>query len=382
MQRKAEKKTVVFLTGISILLAVVVFIGTGSMAEAQMYSQPVKAADYFYEMTFDDYREDTKLETLQLYNYSGCSIVRNGDFIGRNFDFWFNENPVFLVRVKAKEGRHASVGMAIHFGMVEEKLLAGDYAEKLELLPNMTVDGINDAGVFCGENIAPKFDTAEVTGTDPEGRSLHMFFVPRFVLDNASSADEAVQLLKTQNLYGSFCGYAYAHYMIADKDKTYIVEIIDNKVRAVEKKGNEQVMTNFYCNLPKYPEHPAGLERYEILQAAYDMGNTFDGMFALLQKVKSSNEYDLTVHPRWYSETWLSLAKINEPGFYAAYQETYRKNSHDYWEARKNDRRDEAQTRFWSQTIHNSTYDLAKKMLRVAVQENYDRTFDYYLDEK
>ena len=98
MQRKAEKKTVVFLTGISILLAVVVFIGTGSMAEAQMYSQPVKVADYFYEMTFEDYREDTKLETLQLYNYSGCSIVRNGDFIGRNFDFWFNENPVFLVR--------------------------------------------------------------------------------------------------------------------------------------------------------------------------------------------------------------------------------------------------------------------------------------------
>ena len=378
MQKKAEKRKGIC----SILLAVLLLIGAGGMAEAQMYSQPVKAADYFYELTFDDYREDTALETLKLYNYSGCSIVRNGNFVGRNFDFWFNENPVFLVRVRAKEGRHASAGMAIHFGMVEEKLLAGEYAGELELLPNMTLDGINDAGVFCGANVVPKPGIAEVTGTNPEGRRLHMFFVPRFVLDNASSADEAVQLLKEQNLYGSFCGYSYAHYLIADKDKTYIVEIIDNKVRAVEKKGNEQVMTNFYCNLPKYPEYPAGLERYEILQAAYDMGNTFDGMFVLLQKVKSSNEYNLAVHPHWYSESWLPLAKLNEPGFYAACQETLRKNSHDYWEARRNNRRDEAQTRFWSQTVHNATYDLAKKRLRVAVQENYDRVFDYYLEEK
>lgn len=62
--------------------------------------------------------------------------------------------------------------------------------------------------------------------------------------------------------------------MIADKDKTYVVEFLDNKVVAVEKKGNEQIMTNYYINYEKfknngikYTEGSMGIKRYNILRS-------------------------------------------------------------------------------------------------------------------
>ena len=347
---------------------------------AKMYSEPVKLANYLHEMTFDDYRDDKDWATIKDDKAFGCSSVRNGNFYGRNFDFIFNDTPTFVVHTKAKEGRHASVGVAIHFGLREKDLIDGKYDKQLELIPNLTLDGINDAGVICSHNVVAMADVEEVTGTNPNGKDLHMLFIPRFVLDNASSADEAVELIKSRNIVGNLNGIVYLHIMIADKDKTYIVEFIDNKVRAVEKKGIDQVMTNFHCNLPKYPEYTDGIERYDILQKNYDMGNTFEGMFQLMQKVKFSDAYRLTTHPHWYTDKGFPLSVIYKPGFFKEYQETYKKECADYWNTRNNDLRSEANPSYWL-TVHNSTYDMEKKMFRIVVQENYDQPFEFYLDK-
>ena len=54
-----------------------------------------------------------------------------------------------------------------------------------------------------------------------------MLLVPRYVLDHASSAEEAVNMIKNDlSIYGDCAGKAYLHYMICDAQETYIVEIL------------------------------------------------------------------------------------------------------------------------------------------------------------
>ena len=230
-----------------------------------------KVAPYLHEITFADYKFDTDLETINNIGEFRSSSMKNGNYFGNSFFYKLNNVPEFIVTVNAGENRHASIGMAIHFGLEEEKLLNDEYYEELELIPNFTLDGINDCGVVCACSMVYKENTEEVTGTNPEGEKLHMLFIPRFVLDNASSAEKAIELLNSRNIYGKLNDEMDIHIMISDETKTYIVEFIDNKMVAVEKKGNEQIMTNYYNNLDYYTENSAGIERYNILKENYNL---------------------------------------------------------------------------------------------------------------
>ena len=122
-------------------------------------------------------------------------------------------------------------------------------------------------------------------------------------------------------------------------------------------------------------------ERTAILQKNYDMGNTFEGMFALMQKVKFSLAFRISTHPHWYTDKAIPLSVMNQPGFYKDYQKTYKEECFAYWKARLNDKyRAEANGNYWL-TVHNSTYDIEKKMFRVIAQERYKKTFEFYLEE-
>lgn len=306
--------------------------------------------------------------------------MRNGDFYGRNFDYIFNDSPEFVVKVAANEDRHASLGVATHYGLREVQMEQGLYDKQLEIIPNFTLDGINDAGVIASINVAPgKEDVGELTGTNPSGEPLELPYVVRFILDNADSADQAIELLKERNLYGTAVSDLYLHIMIADNDKTYIVEFIDNKMVAEEKTGNEQIMTNFYNNLPEPTEHASGVERYAILQENYDEGDSVVGMRTLMQRVKYSNTYNYSNYPVWYSESIpQSIIKNQDSPEFAIYVEAFDAIRKDYWNYVTNDVRNPANTTFWH-TTHNSVYDMSNKMLRVTVQEDYSHYYDYYL---
>ena len=180
-----------------------------------MHSSVKHIAPYLHEITYDDYTYDKDFVTTKEAEAFGCSSVRNGNFYGRNFDYVFNDTPEFVVRVKAnkKKNRHASIGIATHFGLRESKLLKGEYKKQLELVPNITLDGINDAGVICSHNVVSMEHGDIGEGTNPGAEKLHMLFIPRFVLDNASSVDEAVKLIKERNIVGNLGGKHYLHIM-------------------------------------------------------------------------------------------------------------------------------------------------------------------------
>ncbi len=393
------------------------------------HSNVIHIAPYLHEITYNDYTYDSDFVTTKDAEAFGCSSVRKGNFYGRNFDYVFNDTPEFIVRVNAnkEKHRHASIGMATHFGLRESKLLNGEYNKQLELIPNITLDGINDAGVICSHNVvsmepdAKEGVIAETHPDKPDAFQLHQLFVPRYILDNASSVDEAIQLLESEdlNIKGDLGGTHHLHIMIADKDRTVVVEFFDTNdtdkyfnVVVDEKKEDSTelydlpIMTNFYVNNGENiyfdNDKKNGVERYEILKAGYNSVDSFATMEALMKKVIFSNSYryfhnivpfGLTMKDgtedveggldsEWYSESfdWPKIESMQGEDIseLAPITEVFDKLKQDYWLARLLDYRNPPEPKFW-QTTHNSTYDMENKHLRVVVQEQYEIYFDYYL---
>lgn len=379
-----EKKKVLFISVMTIpLIAVLVFFVLCSilnLPKHKIYSEPKKIADYLYAIDYTDYTPDKEGVTHNFTEAFGCSSVHNGNFYGRNFDFIFNDTPEFVIKVAAKENRHASLGVATHYGLREVQMEKGEYDKQLELIPNLTLDGINDAGVIASINVVPgSEDVGPLTGTNPEGEDLPAAQSVRFILDNAGSAEEAVELLKTRNISGTAVNDMYLHIMIADKDKTYVVEFINNQLVAEEKTGDAQIMTNFYTNLPGLTEHSAGVERYNILKENYATGDSLVGMRDLMAQVKYSNAYNYATEP-WYSEalTQSDIKNMNNGANIDEYYEIYDNIRKDYWNYISNDLRNPANRAFWH-TTHNSVYDIEKRMIRLTVQEKYSYYYDFYL---
>ncbi len=137
------------------------------------YSTPKKITDYLYEITYDSYTWDDDAGTVSFDEAFGCSSVRNGNYFGRNFDYFYNDVPEFLIRVnKSDKVKHASIGLAMHEGLREGKVFT--YDKQLEVVPNITLDGINDAGVICSCNVVMIEQGNDVSGTNPQGKPMHM----------------------------------------------------------------------------------------------------------------------------------------------------------------------------------------------------------------
>lgn len=352
------------------------FSGCGKEEEDYRYLGPI--APYLHEIEYDDYEFDKDMLTVSDYTHA-CSAVRNGNFVGRNFDFCFSDVPEFIVHVKAKEGRYASVGVAQTPLFTETALLSNNInKEHLKLIPNMMLDGINEKGVFVCNNIVSNEGVLN-TGTDPTKEDLSVWFITRKILDHAASADEAIEIMKSYNLVGGLRDKENLHFMIADENKTYIVEIIDNKLDVKEKTGNEQIMTNFLCNTDYIQEHPAGIERYDILQANYEKGSTFTGMQELLYMARFSQAYNSDAEPLRVSDAGLySYSEIQSGEAAESYREVleywgYEAFEYDYTHNIRNNDLSDA----WWITVSNSTYDIANRSLKIYVQENYEQCFEF-----
>lgn len=346
----------------------------------KMYYDLKKKTNYLYEITYKDYIEDVYYETIGYGFTFGCSCVRNKNYFGRNFDFFFNDIPEFVVKVERKEDRLASIGIALSAKIREKGMKKHIYDKELEVVPNATMDGINECGVVCAINVVPGQDVPELTGTNPEAEDLHVVFIPRFILDNAKSADEAIELLKERNIITTPNVGNNIHVMLADSEKTYIIEFIGNKMIVQKKLDKERVMTNYYTNLKELTEHSHGVERAEILKDNYKEGSTFCGMRKLLQKVRFSNVYRFDNEKEFYSEfATQSQIKTKESPEWEELLEQVDLGKKAYWITRAENKRYPANISTWL-TVHNTTYDIDRRFLRISVQEDYTKYFDFKLD--
>lgn len=347
----------------------------------KLHTDAVKLTDYLYEIYYNDYNDsliavNSESSKAFIEAKAACSSVRNGNFHGRNLDLFYNDMCEFVVHMAKVEGKHFA-SLAVCGGKPEftPEVMDNPTDKVYDAIPLMVMDGVNENGVVFNVNVVPGEDTAPISGTNPGAENLACGLTGRYVLDNATSAEHAVELLKNRNMLGSFGQYGL-HYMISDPKETFIVEFIDNKlvVCRAEAVCNTNIMTNlFSTKLPELTPHASGVERYAILQENYDEGSTLEGMAKLMQRVKYTKTYDVTTDPFWYSEYVYGDLTISTP-----HEEMMANPDVKYQiECCKRHERDGS---FW-QTVHTSVYDIENKALRIYVQENYDKAFDFKLEK-
>ena len=367
-----------------------------AVVQAAPFTTPKKLADYLYYMEYTDYVPDLATGE-QVKTGFACSSVRNGNFYGRNLDLDYADVPEFAIKVAAKEGRYASIGMAADLTLKSNEVDRISEA-RLLALPNMTFDGINENGVAMNSNVVPAIDLdfATLLSTNYGKPRLHALAVVRYVLDHAKSAAHGVELLKNMDIYGGY-GTWGIHWMLADEKETYIIECIDGEL--VARNDTDNIMTNFYVNyapntryakhiaktgqtvagktyegFPILTPHACGVERYAVLKEHYAEGaESAAGMARLMERVKYTQTYEAATEPFWYTEyTEGNLTIANAPmDFKAAVQfglDTYK--LHD---------RNIQPNNFW-QTWHTAVYDLAKRTLRLNIQEDYSKHYDFKLE--
>lgn len=376
------------------------FVKEGHTAPAP-YTGFKKIKPYLYELTYSNL--DQSLANTYFLNNArsgdaisgGCSSVRNGNFFGRNYDWEYDNRAEFIVHTTAKPfSRHASVGIAGGFKhLTNEFVDGGKKSYFYDILPFQLIDGINDAGVVCNMNVVPAVCSFT---PKPSGVSYHKIsslqFV-RFVLDNFSSAAAAADYIaKHVTVYfpTALRNMDYeVHYMIADSEKTFIVEF-RNSSNIVIDISEKPYMTNFHLFGVKFNAdgtvytpatqsgthnaidengiHPfgSGLERYNYIVENYASANTKAGMRALMNGLKYTKAYPSAAevsNPYWYTE------------FVGARGLTCASNPSDFSEVvsiadgyfRERSRFDGGLT--W-QTVHSSVYDISEKKLHLITQED------------
>lgn len=345
-----------------------------------VYTEPVKLSPLLYQMTYTQYYPERVLEFFYNLNAmsagAACSAVRNGNFVGRNLDFFYDKTAEFVVLIPPAAGRYASINVcSCNPDMTSKEMEKGRYTPFYETIPYLAVDGMNEKGLYASINMVPTGDAGYTTGTNPGAQTLFPTMVIRYVLDNCATAKEACKALegmniKTANVMGEF------HYFIADPTDTYVVEIIDNKFCCSNTAG--EIMTNFYMLVNGLTPHACGIERFDILAENFDKGATKEGMCELMQMVKYSQKYDRKTSPFWYSEYYGLKWKgkdvtINTP------QGSY-EGLIDEEIAKYNLGIQSFLSGIWI-TVHTSVYDFQNKSLRIYSQEDYSKYWEYKMED-
>lgn len=322
----------------------------------------------------------------------GCSSVRNGNFFGRNYDWYYNNRPTFVIHNNASEGRFESIGVAQ--AIFDESEVTKD---SVEMVAFYMLDGVNSEGLFVNNNVVPSGDMGSTTGTHESvsGDYICQLMLPRYLLDHFATAAEAVEWIQNE-------GKIYApknanvnlelHFMVGDKNNTYIVEFINNEAVVTEViNSNKEVMTNFYIQDAEFDSegnvdfdsvtnYGTGLERY----------NTLIEKRALVTDVTTMREcMDSAKYTKAYTEIFDDEGNIKDTCWKTEFAGNYTESERlpvpmdlhansplsDYitsgifnvvYDDYINRTREDAKT--W-QTVHSSVYDLENKKLYLRIQE-------------
>lgn len=358
-----------FMALLILCTVIICAVGCSKAPKQAGFGKLTKVADMLYEVTYDDYSAEIPDESKfdMLHGDLACSGVRNGNYVGRNFDYYMNQSPTFVIRTTAKEGRYATIGVGRLAKICSDDVDAGLSQDKMEIVPWSILDGINERGLVCNSNVVIKADGGDVphTGTNPDAPKMNVTFMVRALLDNCATVDEAVEYLKNHNITPMPSEIFDLHIMISDPQKTCVVEFINNEIVAQE----QYIMTNYFLNTDEVSEHPDGLERMQILKENYDEGNTMEGMYHLMQRVKYTNSY--YVANGWYSELGLTYEQMQNVSEEA---EAYLQMEQEEFEEELKYIKENGfrETTEWWDTTHNTIYDIENKKIWVTVHERYE----------
>lgn len=342
-------------------------------------------APYFYTINYSDYDYEKANEYFEKYKPkipAACSAVSNGNYFGRDYDWTYDDTVEFVIRTPATDSRHEVLGIAAGtHGMNPEFIESGYDSEFYDIVPFLLLDGINDAGLICEVNVVSA-DKGRTTGTNEDGEDMFAMMIPRYVLDYASSVDEAISLLREKNIYAANNSGASDefHFMLADSEKTVVVEFVDNELSIVDEfVDGKPIMTNFHLTdydgtFGSLTDYAMGIERYAILKNGYDESSSEKGMMALMKTVWYTGTYSASEDPLWFSEfsgnyggKWGNLKKDTPHEDYMPLI-LYERNIYEH-------RQRDGKT--WH-TVHTSVYNREQMSLSVVPQES-DAAFVFWM---
>lgn len=370
--------------------------GSGDEDYAGYFDEIKKLGAYRYETFYHvlDYRHAYEYyeTTRDVPRPCGCSSVKNGNFYGRSFDWYYDGTAEFVVHTPRIANRYASVGTSPGFASIltEEFVESGKYSDYYRLVPFNLVDGMNEYGLVCNTNVVPTdFGPSRVVPTKESEVTINGMMVVRYLLDHFKTAKEAAEFVQEHmTIYFSKdiheANYEL-HLMVADANESYVVEFIGR--RTVIFKGQNK-MTNFYIHAVDFNEdgtvytpetqdgeHDAistnritkngsGLERYNLIVNNYDSANTAEGMRNLLNQLTYTRAYKSSKNPSdpyWFTEfvgvQGLTCASEPEEFEYVVdkadqYYRNRERGDHKTWH-----------------TVHSTVFDIADRTMTTIFQE-------------
>ncbi|MCQ2742263.1 MAG: carcinine hydrolase/isopenicillin-N N-acyltransferase family protein [Bacilli bacterium] len=274
----------------------------------QKDGEMIEVAPYLYEAT---YKEEFDWEGSKdfIIKEFGCSGVQNGDIRGRNYDWFYSDAPICIVRSeKTKDRKHTSIGVS------DISQTYGEDGKMHEnIIPFAIVDGINDAGMITQVNVLPATgeDSYHTETKDDDFPGSH---VNRYILDYCSNIEDVINAFKDKDLYVDINDFYGLHWMVSgptspiDKTiKTIVIEWGENGFVLIDEFIDDKpIMTNFsvadFDGTPESTGVGAGWERNQILSDSFDQGIDVLGMLDLMKKTNYTNLYDLYKDGFWYSE--------------------------------------------------------------------------------
>ena len=382
------------------------------------YTKPEKLQDYFYKIEYEDYDYAEGYQYMKNWgpnesNFNsasgmvssnfGCSCMRKDNYVVRSFDWLYNQSPTFFIKTKATKGKFATIGTTFTLSDVTAAMIdAGEELEVYKYLPFLTVDVINENGVYINNNVVTAGEKGKVTNQNTGKQRICQLMLIRYIGDYAKSAKHAVELFKGVDAFAPANKIGYeAHFALCDKDNSYIIEYINNNLKVMSNTDEEyepipndiMIMTNFYIDgwngqikavykgdskeevrMTGLTPYSCGLERYDLLYNGYRNLNTLENYKKMLYNIRYTKTYLSETQPHWYSEyvgngafgdlsiysTEEDFRLIDEKG-----QQLYREGKRDgsYWISR-----------------HSCVYNLDKKVMYICVDEMYDKWYKFKID--
>ena len=290
-------------------------------ADISVYTSLKKVKEYEYEVVYDSLDYDYAKAYFEENNtpISGsCSAMRQGNFVGRNYDWKLDYVPSFIVRTPNCQGHKAVIGTASNLsGLTRDVVESRKYSSLYKILPFRLLDGINEDGLMIEDNVVPSQGNTQTVPTVEKRERVSAHMLLRYMLDKFSTVDEAVDyIIKYVEVYfpTEFTDAGYdLHWMLSDSNKSVVMEVINNAIVVTE----QQIMTNFHINGVTFKEdgsvytnvdaasgilpttmgrdaHGSGLERYNKLNAVKESVVDAESMREAMNNIFYSNAYTIT----------------------------------------------------------------------------------------
>ncbi len=308
MKRAMTKKLIAGFILLTILLTSV------ACGQGEKFADNTRDISPVFEYVYDagtytdlDYKFAEEYFNKEYNNWGGgCSAIaktlENGEtIVGRNMDLNISNKAAYIMRTKV-EGCYETIGLAYTFRDISPDCseltdckISGDFEK---ILPFLADDVLNSEGLYVevnmrnGESWATGEDKYSCQGTDPNSDTkVYMFSVGRYIGEHCATVDEAIEYVKTLDVY-SKQGYWNYCFLLADATGHY--GVLEFAMDEMFWNDYAPAQTNFYVDafMNSFEELKCGVGRYNVLMAGIDEVSNEEEMFNLMDQVTYYQVYD------------------------------------------------------------------------------------------